>query len=619
MKITNLPNEVLSNIFLYYLPQAQLVQCQLVNKQWNKASVKALYSNVTIRSSSQCKKYIRTIENSPKLAFYLITIDAGQQFDQIGHFGNETILLKTVWKCCPNITHIAAEIINPAFWACWTPVHYCEIGRKQMRRMELIPEPVPDCDGSNDGYRLYCCPTTLLIKRLKEWTFIDYHCNYQHWNMPLYKSLDLKKFSNLEHLIIHSTIMEKRLTNFDTIIQDAGQLNTLTILIDGPEFDNLSRGTSIFFDRPSIENPIISNITTCDNIHRLESDWELIDTDKQMTYIMQKFQKLDYFKTQYRCKKYHRNYANADLSATVLNQFLDYVSKISEFHFKVLFFSETESKEVLIHIWKIMESNPNFLTIFCWENSVPRNMAEITFNNNNVLIKLHEKSTFLINYALDYFSSDVGRSLQIASPLGQRQYKREKIMNGYEVLWPCPFMKHLEITPDDPSNSKDIDEFIHSNLESLIVRVMRYSVSEFLKRSRFKLHYHASIHFIDHSLDYEQHTFTDVSIDIPHAKLILLSWDGSSNVMFKKPKKYFITLRTGPSYIQYFSVKNQKLYIENEIPKEIMPVNNSLSSHLVFNITCQYIYMLQLKFDNNSPPDEWCFNPFEIINFNNGV
>ncbi|KAG2234697.1 hypothetical protein INT48_004135 [Thamnidium elegans] len=113
------PNEVLTIIF-NHLDAKQLLQCQLTNKQWRKASVKQLYSKVKIKSDFSYKRYINTVSTYPYLALYLKSIDLGYYFAK--QPTGSSIRTYKILLHFPNITELSATESTAEFWTqlCYT-------------------------------------------------------------------------------------------------------------------------------------------------------------------------------------------------------------------------------------------------------------------------------------------------------------------------------------------------------------------------------------------------------------------------------------------------------------------------------------------------------------------
>lgn len=114
--MANLPFEILDKIFKH-LPDTDLLQCQLVNKNYYGASVELLYSDITL-TWYRPNHFIRTVVNNPKLSNYLKKIDV--QWHLSKPEGNEVwerySLLGALLLYCPNIQELRATSLGPGVW-----------------------------------------------------------------------------------------------------------------------------------------------------------------------------------------------------------------------------------------------------------------------------------------------------------------------------------------------------------------------------------------------------------------------------------------------------------------------------------------------------------------------
>ncbi|KAI9357891.1 hypothetical protein BD770DRAFT_456878 [Pilaira anomala] len=330
--MNNLPAEVLLNVF-FQLTQFDLRQCQLTSKKWYMTATKTLYSKVETINDNQCRDFVNRLRASPKLGRYLKCLDAKDQFN--GHHRylirlGKYRLLTAVSNYCPNITNIIAEIPDCAFWS---QLHD-EIIQGRMKNIQYLPEPF-----YHNSSTFYVRTSLLLRKSLKRLTVFDsgglinQSDVYQKAHQPF-----IKDFLKLEELNIHSGIYQK-ITHLNTIIQDFRHLKSLSIY----NLDNY------LFSRSSVqEEPVISNILSCD-IRGLECNWQLINSDNQLMYVMQMFPNLYHLKIL--CERLPIQ--SPSISAGVQVQFLHYISKIPKVNIQSI--TQADTSVDSLNLWEVIE------------------------------------------------------------------------------------------------------------------------------------------------------------------------------------------------------------------------------------------------------------------------
>ncbi|KAI9256852.1 hypothetical protein EDC94DRAFT_615965 [Helicostylum pulchrum] len=270
--MSSLPYEILTLIF-HDLEKKDLVQCQLTCKQWHKASLMQLYSDLCIDSNEKSLAYVRTISNLPILGKYLNSIDFGKSFERDEELVfDRHSLLSTVIQYCPNVAKIESYKYDILIW---TRIMYAAT-QGQLSHLNTLPKP--------DTFHLepYIYTALLFKKTLTSlWLNDDVICfGPQLANLMAYQILcdQIDQFKNLEHLRF-SYLSDRHLSYFDGLIDKCPHLKTLS-------FD-LTVETII---QPN-NKPELA-IHSRPDIHTLSCDWRIINAESQLEYVMRKFPNL---------------------------------------------------------------------------------------------------------------------------------------------------------------------------------------------------------------------------------------------------------------------------------------------------------------------------------------
>lgn len=277
--MSSLPQEVLILTF-HNLKIKDIVQCQRTSKQWYKASLTHLYSKVFIGSNKESRLYVRTISNSPHLRKYLNTIGLGQisELNDEGFEYDLHGLLNTVIQYCPNITELDNGCNQFHFW---TRIMYAAT-QGRLSHLQILPESFGD---SLESY-VY---TALLFKNtLTKLSLNDTELSSgpQFSRLAPYQTLcdQIDQFKKLQHLYIgcHS---DKYLSYFNTLIDKCSHLNKLY-------FD-------VSIDKILDPNKLESNILPRPDIRKFSCNWEAINAENQLNYVMLKFPNLRNLRVDY--------------------------------------------------------------------------------------------------------------------------------------------------------------------------------------------------------------------------------------------------------------------------------------------------------------------------------
>lgn len=273
----SLPFEILRDTF-NFLEVNELLECQLTCRNWYNASLELLYSNIQISSNIEGSKYISTISNHPRLGSYLKKINTKGVFkrDANTNIWDECNLLNALAEYCPNMLKLDSDEQDLNFWT-----RISDLAQQgSFSQLQYLPR------SNSDNLESYIT-TTLSFKLsltclfiLDDHRFLELDLN----NLMAYQMLrdQIYQFKNLQS-ISFSYQSNKQLSYFDTLIENC------------PHLKNIRLAMRVFpEDRMIIEPEKIINPRP--NIQELECKWEMVGSEIQLQYLIQKFPNLQTLK-----------------------------------------------------------------------------------------------------------------------------------------------------------------------------------------------------------------------------------------------------------------------------------------------------------------------------------
>lgn len=269
-----LPFELLTLTFSN-LSERDILQCQLTCKNWHEASVNQLYSKIHVNTEDKSRLLVRTLSNTSRLGNCVQNIYTDMLFktktDET--FWDQPKLLNTLIKHCPNLLEIEASEPDLSFY---TRVSYAAT-QGQLSRLSDLPMP-------NSASLESFIYTALLFK--SSLTTMTLQDSDSYFGPDLdeseaYQTLkdQISEFENLQALEFFSYKSNKRLSDYDAMIEDCPHLKSIAIdLYPVNEQEEIKKFEGVINPRPYV--------------HKLECNWSLIDDGSQLSYMIQKFPNL---------------------------------------------------------------------------------------------------------------------------------------------------------------------------------------------------------------------------------------------------------------------------------------------------------------------------------------
>lgn len=457
-----LPFELLTFIFSH-LAKSDILQCQLTCKSWHEASTKHLYSKVVINTDDKSFLFVRTLLNSFHLGNYVQDIFTEKLFrtKTDGTFWDQRRLLNTLIKQCPNLSVINADDPDLSFYA---RILYAA-SQGQLSRLCVLPFPY---SSSLESY-IY---TALLFK--SSLTTIVLQDNERYFGPDLnqleaYQTLkdQIHEFEHLEDLGFYY-LSNKRLSQFDEIIEDCPNLKRITIELDSED----ERGQIVNFEGVINPRP---------DINELECNWEQIDDGIQLRYVVRKFPNL---------KSLTVRNENADRFTAIhiacddLIMFLCYAVVIPSFSMII-----NINKQQLSKVWfELMKVDDKFRDITFEYVSIYDEIGEID-------LKFDSKTTEIsfpfdedeVELAHINFFSKVGsmvRTLNIQGSMGSSRWDIFYDIDWiFQTLQLCPSLHALTISGCPYKIQPNYRLSQHPQVRNLFIdRINREDSTEFFKQ-----------------------------------------------------------------------------------------------------------------------------------------
>ncbi|KAI9359857.1 hypothetical protein BD770DRAFT_385669 [Pilaira anomala] len=497
--LPQLPFEILTLVF-NYLDQDDLVQCQLTNKGWHRASMEQLYSEPIIKTNKRSLLYIRTISDSSQLASYLKV--------PIAYKGcmEDPNLIAEVARRCPNITSLNVENIT-----CWGRISE-EVSEGRLSRLQYLPYY------GKKTFAAYISTALKLKASLKELKF-----RFEPESNQALRA-QVSEFKQLKSLyIIYSS--NKQLSDFDKLIDDCSHLESLNIRV-----------------RPEAQEDQITTFDTERSIRRrpdiltLECGWEVIDNDSQLQYVMTKLPNLkrlvvELFDVDYDIR--HSGYC----SPSILCKFLRYIiNDIPDFKVALAlkkqdlgdvwmetFLSKADMTDMTVRYRESLFGidDPNRIRLNIEKKKLTIRFLigrdEIGFPHVDFFLKVghHLQSVQLTNW------HDMSLVVHRGSPSYGRFISYCCIL---EILLMCPFLKKLKVTgPLHTYISIDVP-FGHTNVETLSV----FDVREINECGKFLTDMSSNLPNLKNvDLEYfcEPKNFESIVITMPSTSIDQLRWN----------------------------------------------------------------------------------------------
>ncbi|KAI9361739.1 hypothetical protein BD770DRAFT_382592 [Pilaira anomala] len=578
-----LPFEILRNTFKY-LNRRGLLQCQLTSKEWYTASVELLYSDIVINSNEISSKYVRTILGSPRLGNYLKKINTGCLFQSpdMGRIWDETNLMNVLIHHCPNLIKLKSFEQDLVFW---NQLSFAASHDGQLSQLQCLPE----CSSQNLEPYLYAA---LSFKAsLTELSVYDKDSLYELDNMIIYQKLEneIHEFKNLQYISLEYDSQKRPLSYFDKMIDECPHLKALEITIC-PE--SMNRITLV--EPGTIIKPRSS-------VSKLRCNWEMLDSEGQINYLMQKFPNLDIFGFSDIPQECYDYYQRNPCPGSVVIDFLRYISAIPKFDVSLPLKIQDLKKA-----WtKLIDMNDVYRDLsigYCDDIDIVEGVM-LEMKNTSLTTTFYVDTNVEARTELPSteFLSELGstlRSLTILYPLTPDNNMLIGMNDILHIITSCPALQKLKIyTPVPNLLSTDTTEIQHTQMKELSVTNIMHPV--------------ASIAFLE-----------ELSLKLPNIKRLELSYSRSYPSFNALIKKEPITVNMpsisldqlvsfnrdqdnvilGDSFTVYIRLKTNtgvKFYIGNrfgllEMSEESYNLPHKYAS---FDIICQSLKELVIRSD----------------------
>ncbi|KAI9363736.1 hypothetical protein BD770DRAFT_198149 [Pilaira anomala] len=590
-----LPFEILELIF-NHLRTKDLLQCQLTNKQWYKASVEHLYSNLDIETSEKSREYTRTISTSLRLGSYLKTINTHFLFEtkMDENRWDEHGLLSVLIRQCPNLLVIECYEPDPLFWCSLS-----SIGSQgqHLSRLQCLPDP------HSNNLELYIHTALIFKATLTKLSIID---NIERFGLNLERldayHLLLTQISEFKHLqfLKLSYPSDKQLGCFDLLIEACPHLQRLFIT-------SLSPAES---QQRWITKEPRKSIHPRPDIRTLICNWEIMNNESQLRYIIQKFPRLQCLTVNYYSTYRH---TGAYCSSDTILEFLRYVMSIPKFNVEF----ELENQN-LVYVWtKLIDMKEIYrdVDIGYYDSDIAiSNKLTLGMDKTRLLIRfpLHNDDTELPH--VSFFSNAGNRIRSLTINLDNFNYlamvRSSNIYCAFtginwifEVLQLCPSLQELRFPlPNDLNLSSDL--MLHTNVKKLTVTDIPdipKSLS-FLKLASVYLPNMKQLH-LGYYLG-KRYKPIPITVDMTHSSLDLIVWR-NEYPKYRIRSKFEV-------YIKLKTTKYTKFYMgtkTNLSPINVEQYEQAVAKFLLcFDITCRSL--IEFRINAKSLPSrtlKWTF------------
>lgn len=267
--------EILTKIF-QHLNKKDRISCLLACKEWHSVAERILYSDITIILEDSAKLLVRTLTTSSHLGRLVKSIEAFNLFNNEDKLWlwNEQNFLNVIARRCPNLLKI--ECYCEENIQLWNQISYAST-KGQLSQLQFIP----DSDSSSLEPYLY---TALLLKN--SLTSIHVYDEKKSFGvdlkeLPVYNKFQnqMNGFKNVQNLVLEYQ-SNKQLSDFDTMIESLPRLKKLHLNLTATKKQSEPIEYQSFVCRPRPD------------VTELSCNWNMINNQSQLEYIMKKFQNL---------------------------------------------------------------------------------------------------------------------------------------------------------------------------------------------------------------------------------------------------------------------------------------------------------------------------------------
>ncbi|KAI9272425.1 hypothetical protein EDC94DRAFT_645103 [Helicostylum pulchrum] len=373
-------------------------------------------------------------------------------------------------------------------------------------------------------------------------------------SLPGYRTIcdRIDQFKNLQRLIfkIQSRIY---LTHFDGLIEKCLPLKELTFKVDSKAIQRPNELESMIRPRP--------------DIHKLDCDWKLICTERQLEYVMRKFsnlQTLIILGTD----------SEPEVSGPTLIKFVQYVLSTPEFLLRIY----VRKEDLLNIVIEFMKTKNGYLQFVL--NTGDNEVAHIRF--------LSGTGRLFRSLRLNKFST-------IPDINGEPSKSIDRL---YDILRLCPLLEEFTINhaasllaSDHESNYPSLKKLSILNLEHYFSLGFLNSVSSNLPNlCEFSL-----------GLNYTANKKTDIIvINMPYSSLDSLTWHDCTWVNDDNDVEAYIKLKTETGLRYYYC--NKHLFLPVDESRYLLATQNAR-----FDINCKGLKEFRRTAYLSYPQYNWIF------------
>ncbi|KAG2236752.1 hypothetical protein BDF21DRAFT_467576 [Thamnidium elegans] len=520
--MSSLPYEILTRTF-HHLKTKDLLQCQLTDRQWYKVSSSHLYSNIIINTEEKALAYVRTISNSSQLGKYLNIIKFEDMFESssvslmFDHLG----LLEAVIQYCPNITKIDSYNQDFRFW--------CRLmyAATQGQLLHLNSLPMSDTD------------------------------------VPAYGTLcnQINQFKKLELLYLNYP-SDKYLSYFDGLIDKCQHLKELIFDLDISEILQPNEPEQKIRPRPDIRT--------------FRCNLRLINTERQMEYVMHKFPKLESLEVDYESN------ITTNCSGPTLIKFIQYA--ISLPYFNIRFdVSEEDQANIWIEFMKTRNGCKN--VSINWSHHPRDSWHNLRLCAEGGISLVFPSSNRGAEPPHVRFLSEAGGSvcsLKVIKPnrvfriTGEDSTTIDWIL---DIIQLCPLVEGIILCNPSPISPSCRTSKYHSVKKLTLTEVYYTDFNNVLDCLSLNLPNLCKLYL---GFGYTDNKNTDpIIINMPHSSLDFITW-------YDEKTKYDY-IRNGDVYIKLKTDGGLRYYSGNK--HTLLPVDESryllATKNIRFDITCK--------------------------------
>ncbi|KAI9356412.1 hypothetical protein BD770DRAFT_411327 [Pilaira anomala] len=591
-----LPFEILLFTFSY-LSAVELLQCQLTNKRWYEASVELLYSNLTLNTGNEVQRYVRTISNSSRLGSYLKSIDTDCSLwsKQCNERWDEYGLLDAILLHCPNVLRLESKKPNPILWV---RLSYAAT-QGQLSRLQQLPTPT--CRNLEPYlYTALSFRNTLTTLHISD---EEFRLGPDLIHLSVYQTVcnQISEFPNLQILFINFR-SDKELNQFDALIEKCQRLKHVSISLTP------TCNTRIKADPGLVVHPR-------PDIQTLECNWETIDNEEQLRYVMRKFPNLKNIKVSFKSFLIEYGATPGICPTEIVFEFLQYIIRIPKVDVAVEL-----NQDDLNDTWnKIMDMTDKFtnITIAQLHEYYDLNAVVLKFKGSTLKIKFPLENEDEVLPYLKFLSKSGNRIRSLTTNVWDLYHMATSMSNIQgafinsldwilNAIQLCPLLQELTLSgagnmPISVDNVMKRPDLRHRKLKKLtldelysleLINCLRYMSFNFPNLRQLHLGYSR------HRVDLPK----VINVVMPDTALDLLTWTDTipdfeeANII-----RVFIKLKTGTRARFYLATQGNLLRVTGKAcrpsPKEYyFNIVCKGLNELRMNTTCFYPYSFQWKF-----------------------